>query len=668
MSKIVFDKLQIEYFSCIKYGSISLNNVGLCAIEGRVYDEEEIEEENVVKYINDYARSNGAGKSSIVESFYFGVTGEFFDNDTTLLSVINRFSNKPAVIRITGYRDETQFMILRTVHCKSKRSKKAEHTLEFEIGDDKIHEKTNSIIQTQERINEFLGISPLLLLNSRIFGQGDISSFTAVNDRQKKIIIDNLVGIGVCDRLYKTTTKSLTEITTAMTAISIELLNVQKLNDTIYNEYVDLKGKDAEWEKIREEEITVVEKKIKETGDKLLGFKKVISACDMSKEELVTMIKDINSIKEELQKAEILLVPIEEKINYYNEERIKLDRESNYYLGIQQRIETEIVGVQKLFKDEGKQICPTCHQNLEQKNYERIKQKQQSELDETLKAFNQHKKGIEGADKSYKEWKKLKVILDQKIQTLKNDIEKAEVVNKKVEDVENKKQRATQATETLEIEYKNIIEEKEKILQKPSPYQSLIADKKKQLSDFRTDIKDKATKIEKLEKDKKYLTLLNKAFNKDGIPRLISNDVLKVLNRLLKKYQSRILGEGFEIEYKMRERRKNEEICLQVSNPKGGQGYSRQSKGEKRKVDLCQMFAISDFARMQNRCDINVLWLDEVFSELDIHSCEIVLDIIKEHPANSKFIITHKNMFKDEFRSRIYVEKRNQLSTVTANY
>jgi DNA repair exonuclease SbcCD ATPase subunit len=80
------------------------------------------------------------------------------------------------------------------------------------------------------------------------------------------------------------------------------------------------------------------------------------------------------------------------------------------------------------------------------------------------------------------------------------------------------------------------------------------------------------------------------------------------------------------------------------------------------------MFTISDFAKMQNKCNLNVIWFDEIFSELDPHSCESILDIIKEYPAKSKFIITHKDLFKDEFKNRIYVEKNGKSSSVRVNY
>lgn len=664
MSQINFEKLYINRFSCIEEAVIPLDTADLCCIEGKVYNEESSTE--LPEQL--HQRSNGAGKSSIVEAFYFCLTGEFFDSDTVLASVINRFSGSPAEVILTGTKEDTDFIIKRSLDAKSKRSK-VNHNLEFTIGDQKVHEQTNSISQTQERINEYLGINSLLLLNSKIFGQGDISSFTKVNDRHKKIIIDNLVGVGICDKLCKIAKSTLSEVTTTMTTINIELMGEQNNLERERQEISKLIEKEQNWKTELEKELNGKITYISNLDNKIRSEQNKIVALEVQKSQHNEIPSEqITNLESETEKAQQIQMVITQKIEEVEVKRNELEKTKNYCLGEVSSILTSSKKLTKLYKEGDKKVCPTCMQELSLSSYESIMPqftKGQEEINTKLEKYETEIKIENATINKYREAKKeleekLKDIA-LKIKELRKLVEEEQQVNKEIE-------KTKIVIEGIEKEKRVIQESLQTVKDKSCPYAEMIEGRKIRTVELEEGIKDKKNQIKDLETEQQYYNFLVKAFDKTGIPQLISSDVLKVLNRILKKYKDKILGEKFEANYEMKQKKNGEEIYLNIINPDGGDGYSRQSKGEKRKIDLCQMFSISDFAQMQNKCNINTTFYDEIFSELDVYSCEIILDIIKNQSVKSKFIVTHKDILKDAFKNKITVEKIGNVSTVKVNY
>jgi len=665
MSRVNFKLLTISGFSCIeKEASIPLDGVGLCCIEGRVLDKGFIDAFETDQVF----RSNGAGKSSIVEAFYFTLTGEFFDSDTTLASVINRFSKAPTKLSIEGDVDGKKFKVFRSLDSKSRRpGSKVAHRLFFTFDGENIHEQTNSLPQTQERINELLGITPLLLLNSKIFGQGDISSFTNVNDRQKKVIIDNLVGIGTCDKFCKASKALLSEASTEIATLKIQIMSKKESQQQAEDELIEIRLKETTWKREKTAKLIEIARNIEELENEIQFLEDSINECKLSKSKLGIPADQQNEIRKKLEEVNLLLSTTEGSLK---EEQIKynqLEAKSSFQMGLKKSVEDKMIKLSDLYQKEGSK-CPTCYQELTVDGLKTVYNELEQERNDIKSAVEGFAVEIGKSTQACKKWEATKEEIDRVRNSLKGQMGALEHVVKKIEKAESDIARFEELIKASGKRKTLLNSNLRTIENEQSPYLTFHKGKETKLEDMKKEIEEKEKEIERLEKDQQYFNFLVRAFDKGGIPQLISNDVLKILNKILEKYKNKILGRNFNAEYQMREKRGTEEISLNLENPTGGEGYSRQSKGEKRKIDLCQMFTISDFAKMQNKCNLNVIWFDEIFSELDPHSCESVLDIIKDYPAQSKFIITHKDLFKDEFKNRIYVEKNGNSSTVRVNY
>ncbi len=92
--------------------------------------------------------------------------------------------------------------------------------------------------------------------------------------------------------------------------------------------------------------------------------------------------------------------------------------------------------------------------------------------------------------------------------------------------------------------------------------------------------------------------------------------------------------------------------------------YNNLSTGQKKSLDLAIIFGI-----LQNiiaNVDLNILFLDELFSNMDINTRNIMLSLLNENLSNNKtiFVINHAEMQDDLFQHKIRVklEKKKIIS------
>lgn len=96
--------------------------------------------------------------------------------------------------------------------------------------------------------------------------------------------------------------------------------------------------------------------------------------------------------------------------------------------------------------------------------------------------------------------------------------------------------------------------------------------------------------------------------------------------------------------------------------------YEELSTGEKMKLNFCINLAIFDLTRV-NMDSCGVIFLDEIFTNVDTPTVIEFLDIIRERYAkkNGVYIISHEQKVRDNLKpdTTILIEKRNKNSEIT---
>lgn len=88
--------------------------------------------------------------------------------------------------------------------------------------------------------------------------------------------------------------------------------------------------------------------------------------------------------------------------------------------------------------------------------------------------------------------------------------------------------------------------------------------------------------------------------------------------------------------------------------------YNNLSTGQKKNLDLAIIFGI--LHNIIVNVDCNILFLDELFSNMDVNARNIMLNLLNEQMDNNKtiFIINHAEMNDDYFKHKIRVKLENR--------
>lgn len=160
----------------------------------------------------------------------------------------------------------------------------------------------------------------------------------------------------------------------------------------------------------------------------------------------------------------------------------------------------------------------------------------------------------------------------------------------------------------------------------------------------------------KLEKKCKLYGIIGGIFSENGLKQYISNIYVPVINKYVEEVRER-LGVYhrivFDTNYDCKLYYLGEEV-----------GYKTLSKGERKKADIAVTLAFLKIMKTKVS-DINLLFLDEVLSGIDVGSCNELLTIFREYSRDMNlniYIVHHANLESANVDSVIEIVKKNGFS------
>ena len=278
--------------------------------------------------------------------------------------------------------------------------------------------------------------------------------------------------------------------------------------------------------------------------------------------------------------------------------------------------------------------CPTCNQALE----ETFKTGKIQAHDEKLKDINI---GVEDIQKQIKEVEERLELINKTKETIAEINEEIVEVSTKLIAEQNYVAKLTVEKENSNVGDTSIPEEKAKLKQ--------LAKDVVELSNVR---------IEKVD-EKGYHELASLLLKDTGIKTKIIKQYLPVMNKIINKYlQSMDFFVHFELDEAFNETIK--------SRHRDEFTYASFSEGEKQRIDLALLFAWRTIAKMKNSANTNLLMLDEVFdSSLDSGGADLLYQILGTLDSDiNTFVISHRDLMFDKFRSVIKFQKINNFSEI----
>jgi DNA repair exonuclease SbcCD ATPase subunit len=327
---------------------------------------------------------------------------------------------------------------------------------------------------------------------------------------------------------------------------------------------------------------------------------------------------EIDEIKSQMESKKSDYATLKEKVDKIkvkdSELSSELEKEKRQYIIIQ----TEIKGVQKdvdLY-DSGK--CPTCKTDFDSEHFVSLR----STLIEKKQSLESHKLEIENNIKAVKErQQKLQTISEVATKSFNDITYFLKNCKAQIEKLQSKQQRENGKSSENVQEFKSTIKE--------------LQTKKNLSSDNISGCKDKEL----------YYKELGKIFSEDGVKKSIISGIIKPINFFISENIKK-MGLHFEVSL-------DETFTAEIKHLGNNIDHDTLSTGEQKKINVAILIAYLKLIRTKKH--INVLFLDEVFSSIDLEGISDILSLLKSfsNEYNINIFVVHHALLNHENFDRI---------------
>lgn len=368
-------------------------------------------------------------------------------------------------------------------------------------------------------------------------------------------------------------------------------------------------------------QLTKYDSEISTLEDSINSIKRSIEKA-IEKEKL-NIQSEINDIKNLMTSKKEEFTSLKEKMDKIKQKdselKLEIDKEKEQYSSII----SEIKVAQKEIDlyESGK--CPTCSTDFNNEHFHELKSSLISkktglesikiEIENNIKLIRERQNKLQSiSDSTTKSFNDLNYLL----KNYKNQIDKLELQKTK-ENVE---------------ENSNI-----------SEFENTIKDLSKK--------KEQSVEVQSLCKEKElYYKELSKIFGEDGVKKSIISGIIKPINHFINQNISK-MGLPFQVEL-------DETFTAQIKQFGIPIEQDSLSTGETKLINISILIAYLKLIRTKR--NINILFLDEVFSSIDIENIEKILNLLKSFAGEYKiniFVVHHALMNEELFDRILKIDK-----------
>jgi len=701
-------RLILTDYQIFKHVDIDFENVKLSSIIGR--------------WKSDSRRSNGSGKSSLIESI------------RTALFNTQRGKSKEDAIRHGAAR----YAIDLTVEANGQtlqvqRSRARDGTSQAKIWvNGKLAGDQTRVVDAQVRT--YLGIDDELFDLIYFFKQDDQTKFVQSSPSERKNYLGRIFDMSSCDKCqeeaklrYSNTFNLINQINGSITAYKNQILQteddnilrekIEELNDSLYrlenlndadDTYLqDFYVSEHVFNDLFEQFCLEIEGEIKTLQNVEDAIQNSIHRIVQLKSDLqrAQSINDHNSrIVKQLEPS--LALAQAEKVDYgpqISELNLKISVAELAYA--EKCVELKNAKSFTVSSIEPGSKCPTCKQEIPHKHFNDLKLqyieaskkieqgvKSEKELVDRLKndleKIKQLKKNLEDvyenihryndASKSLKESSSLLRSIEKQIDDL--ELEKKKACEMQAMIVSNSHVSISPSIKaSLENIKRGITNIKQYFSNKKSSFTSKKIAISTEINLIESKIDQKKSLIQKVKESEEKLIVLNRqleaykilidVFSKNGIQAIMIENVVGTIeqfaNSILKDMHTR-----FSIKLKTQKQiqsgENRETLDIIVYDNGSERAYESYSGGERTMINLAMRLALSRIVSSQHGIKIQSLFLDEVLASLDEVNREDAIRIIAylSKSFDQVYVISHVDVIKDIIPSNILITRHEDHSTV----
>lgn len=615
---------------------------------------------------------NKTGKSSLLEALTFCLFNRSPKSSTSLLNLINdqQPEGTKAWVQVKLTVNGSQWRVKRTIVPTSLGGKVKLEVYEIVNGVE-VPRHEESRPQTDTKVLRKLLGDEEVFLTTVLCTADNLADFAKNRNADRLDLIIKFLGISVYDQKHKLCDEELKKTGYLYEQYKEEL---EKLIP--FNELEERKEELGIELKITKEKSSEVQEQINlhnEHNKELEKKIKDLNIIGVSK-SLVELKKDLDSITSEVGYKEVLLEELKatisktkqtweekESITVWEVDNSKLDK-------LKEKISEYTLQVKSYEKQLESELCPTCNQTWHKIDRSLVK----SNLDDVMLLVL---KELGRLEKLKEKNKKLSTLQSLYLKT----VPQIELTESKLELLESKKETILQQIKIVE-DNKKKIEKKEKYEEKISTNNSIIEVHRKKKQEIDANIlyikkevemvegnirtyNKKVEEIREQEAVTKGLTLYKKGMHRTGIPSLILETYIPVINSEINSQ----INDLFELNVKFELNANTLEISFYYdefyNEGKGKRDITQASGMEETVINLAIRAALTKISLLPKPS----LWmLDEVFVKIDAVNLEQIkpyLLRLKEQYYNI-IIISHQDEVKDLPEHLIQLEKVSGITSI----
>jgi len=568
-----------------------------------------------------FEKSNGAGKSSIIDIIFYGLYGKTLRGQTDISTdhkgnskVIINFDNKKIV---------------------RGRSVNGENLLEM-------YEDNKKIVGKKKELNEFVSNKINYELFKLITTLTPKNNFFVLNDNDKKDLLISLTKNDIIDKIYENVKNDLYELEKKNFDLLINDLENRLIDkDKIEKEYEETQNKLEKYLEYEKGLLKLNEyENLKEKYEiDLKDLKKKYEKLLVEGKELAKRVKDIK---------EIDLTNIQNEIAEYKQKIKGLEEKKNEFK-------------EKLEKLGNTDECPLCGTKLI--NKEKIKNNYKNIINDSIKQINELNESLVNIKKHYEIEKTKKEQQDEDLLAYKEKKAEFNIIK------ENYKKKEIEFNE-LEEKYKSYLKYKNcKVSLVDIQNLKIRYGQLKQMYETNKELEKKLVEIKKeklkIDKEKTELEEIKKIFSKDGLKQFIIQKITSFLEVKINDMVVKIFDDMI-IKILLDFTEKRNLMNIQIIRNDEIFDIDELSTGERRILEIIFQIALNDLFELVNNDTINFMIFDEAFDALDKNNIDKINEIIKllEEKNKTIFVISHNSDVKKYFNNVIIVEKNNNISSI----
>lgn len=175
----------------------------------------------------------------------------------------------------------------------------------------------------------------------------------------------------------------------------------------------------------------------------------------------------------------------------------------------------------------------------------------------------------------------------------------------------------------------------------------------RQHEEYHKELESLNTDLEKVSIEVEELSILAKAFGSKGLLSYKIESNVKIFEELINKYLSIFTDGQFALGFVLDDSR----LKVVIYDTGIEVGMESLSTGEENKVNISTLLAIRNLMSVVSSVELNLLFLDEVVSFLDVGAMDTLVDMMLEEKHLSTFLVSHG--YEHPLTKTIKLEKKN---------